>query len=121
MTVTGFVPDLRPALAEAAVYVCPLRLGAGLKNKLLEAMAIGKAVVTTTEGASGNAGTAGQHFLVQDYPASFAAAVVTLLRDPQRRQQLGAAARQLVSETYSWERAGAAFHQLSLEVAGGRK
>ncbi len=121
VTVTGFVPDLRPTLAAAAVYVCPLRLGAGLKNKLLEAMAMGMAIVTTTEGASGNAGRDGQHFLVADDPASFAAAVVTLLRDPQRRQQLGAAARQLVSETYSWERAGEAFHQLYLEVAGGRK
>ena len=121
VTVAGFVPDLRPALAAATVYVCPLRLGAGLKNKVLEAMAMGMAIVTTTEGASGNAGCAGQHFLVADNPANFAAAVVTLLRDPDRRQQLGAAARQLVSETYSWERAGAAFHQLYLEVASGRQ
>ena len=120
VTVTGFVPDLRPALAAATVYVCPLRLGAGLKNKLLEAMAMGMAIVTTTEGASGNAGRDGQHFLVADDPARFAAAVVALLRDPQRRQQLGTAARQLVSETYSWERAGAAFHQLYLDVACGR-
>ena len=120
VTVTGFVPDLRPALAEAAVYVCPLRLGAGLKNKVLEAMAMGLGIVTTTEGASGNAGRDGQHFLVADDPASFAAAVVTLLRDPHRREQLGAAARQLVSETYSWNRAGAAFHQLYLNVASGR-
>jgi len=117
VTVTGFVPDLRPALAAAAVYVCPLRLGAGLKNKVLEAMAMGLAIVTTTEGASGNAGRDGQHFLVANDPAKFAAAVVTLLRDPQRREQLGAAARQLVSETYSWERAGEAFHKLYLEVA----
>ena len=116
--VTGFVPDLRPALAEAAVYVCPLRLGAGLKNKVLEAMAMSLAIVTTTEGASGNAGRDGQHFLVANDPANFAAAVVTLLRNSQRREQLGAAARQLVSETYSWERAGEAFHQLYLEVAG---
>jgi len=117
VTVTGFVPDLRPALAAAAVYVCPLRLGAGLKNKVLEAMAMGLAIVTTTEGASGNAGRNGQHFMVADDPANFAAAVVKLLRDPQRREQLGAAARQLVSETYSWERAGEAFHKLYLEVA----
>ena len=121
VTVAGFIPDLRPALALAAVYVCPLRMGAGMKNKLLEAMAMGKAIVTTSEGASGNVGRDGQHFLVADDPADFAAAVVTLLRDPQRRQELGAAAQQLVRENYSWERAGAAFHQLYLDVAGGRQ
>ena len=97
--VTGFVPDLRPALAAATVYVCPLRLGAGLKNKVLEAMAMGLAIVTTTEGASGNAGRDGQHFLVANDPANFAAAGVKLLCDPHLRQQLGAAARQLVSES----------------------
>ncbi len=118
VSATGFVPDLQPHLARAAVYVCPLRLGSGMKNKMLEAMAMGKAIVTTSEGASGIGGTSGREYLVADQAEPFADAVVELLRNPARRWDLGQAARRFVEARYSWERTVELYHQLYLAVAG---
>jgi glycosyltransferase involved in cell wall biosynthesis len=100
--VTGVVDDVRPYVAEGAVYVVPLRLGGGTRLKIFEALAMGKAVVSTTVGAEGLALVPGEHLLVADEPASFARAVVSLLRDAGRRHALGAAGRQLVAEKYGW-------------------
>jgi glycosyltransferase involved in cell wall biosynthesis len=100
--VTGTVPDVRPYVAEAAVYVVPLRVGGGTRLKIFEALAMGKAVVSTRVGAEGLPIVSGQHFLQADSPADFAQAVVTLLKDPDRRHALGLAGRRLVEERYSW-------------------
>src|SRR5207237_3262310 len=74
--VTGRVDDVRPYLQQAAVYVVPLRIGGGTRLKIFEAMAMGRAVVSTTVGAEGLAVTDGQHLLLADGPANFARAVV---------------------------------------------
>ena len=100
--VTGTVTDVRPYVAEAAVYVVPLRVGGGTRLKIFEALAMAKAVVATRVGAEGLPIVSGQHFLRADSPADFARAVVTLLKDPGRRQALGMAGRRLVEERYSW-------------------
>jgi glycosyltransferase involved in cell wall biosynthesis len=100
--VTGRVDDVRSYMGEGAVYVVPLRVGGGTRLKIFEALAMGKAVVSTTVGAEGLPLTPGEHFIVADDPASFASAVVSLLRDPGRRRALGAAGRQLVEARYSW-------------------
>ena len=100
--VTGTVVDVRPHVAEAAVYVVPLRIGGGTRLKIFEALAMGKAVVSTRIGAEGLPIVSGQHFLQADSPADFAQAVVTLLKDPDRRRTLGRAGRRLVEERYSW-------------------
>ena len=100
--VTGTVTDVRPYVAEAAVYVVPLRVGGGTRLKIFEALAMAKAVVATRIGAEGLPIVSGQHFLRADSPADFARAVVTLLKDPGRRQALGMAGRRLVEERYSW-------------------
>lgn len=100
--VTGTVADVRPYVAEAAVYVVPLRIGGGTRLKIFEALAMGKAVVATRVGAEGLPIVAGQHFLQADSPADFARAVVTLLKDAGRRHALGMAGRRLVEERYSW-------------------
>jgi glycosyltransferase involved in cell wall biosynthesis len=100
--VTGTVADVRPHVAEAAVYVVPLRVGGGTRLKIFEALAMAKAVVATRVGAEGLPIVSGQHFLQADSPVDFARAVVTLLRDPGRRQALGIAGRRLVEERYSW-------------------
>ncbi len=100
--VTGRVDDVRPYMREAAVYVVPLRIGGGTRLKIFEAMAMGKAVVSTTVGAEGLSVTHGQHVLVADEPRMFARAVVRLLRDVARRRQLEDAARALVVEQYDW-------------------
>ena len=100
--VTGTVADVRPHVAEAAVYVVPLRIGGGTRLKIFEALAMGKAVVSTRVGAEGLPIVPGEHFLQADSPADFTQAVVTLLKDPDRRRALGQAGRRLVEERYSW-------------------
>jgi sugar transferase (PEP-CTERM/EpsH1 system associated) len=100
--VTGGVDDVRPYVAEGAVYVVPLRLGGGTRLKIFEALAMGKAVVSTTVGAEGLSLVPGEHLLVADAPDQFARAVVSLLRDPARRRALGAAGRRLVEQRYAW-------------------
>jgi len=99
---TGRVDDVRPYVAEGAVYVVPLRVGGGTRLKIFEALAMGKAVVSTTVGAEGLPLKPGEHFVAADDPAVFARAVVSLLRDPGRRQALGIAGRHLVEQRYSW-------------------
>jgi glycosyltransferase involved in cell wall biosynthesis len=103
VTITGFVPDSLPYIAGAAVYVVPLRMGGGTRLKVLEAMALGKAVVSTSLGCEGFPSIrSGQHLLTEDTEAGFAQAVVTLLRNPSQRQALGQAARRLATTQFDW-------------------
>ncbi|HEX6938340.1 MAG TPA: glycosyltransferase family 4 protein [Longimicrobiales bacterium] len=97
------VPDLRPYLDEAAVYVCPLVSGGGVKNRLLEALAMGKATVATTACGAALGLESGRHLLLADAPADFAAAVVRLLREPEARAALGAAGRAIVLDRFGWD------------------
>jgi glycosyltransferase involved in cell wall biosynthesis len=100
--VTGFVDDIRPFVREAAVYVVPLRVGGGTRLKVLDAMAMGKAMVSTATGCEGIKVTPGEHLLIADTPQTFADATLALLSDPARRQSLGLAARALVEREYAW-------------------
>ena len=102
IVVTGRVDDVRPHMADAAVYVVPLRIGGGTRLKIFEAMSMGKAVVSTTIGAEGLPVRDGQHLLLADTPQDFAAAVVRLLRNVEQRRSIEAAARTLVVERYDW-------------------
>lgn len=105
--VPGFVPDVRPWVARASVYVVPLRVGGGTRVKIMDAMAQGKAIVSTSVGAEGIEGTLGVHRLHGDTPAEFAARVVELLNDPTRRAELGRNARALAESRYAWPALGA--------------
>lgn len=100
--VTGRVDDLRSHIASAAVMVVPLRLGGGTRLKVLEAMAMGKPIVSTVIGAEGIAAAHGEHLLLADEPDQFAAAVGRLLDDPDLGGRLGRQGRALVTERYSW-------------------
>ena len=102
----GFVPDLRPVVHDAAVYVVPLRAGSGTRLKVLEAMALGKAIVTTTIGSEGICLRPDHEALFADDPQAFADAVLALLADPYRAGQMGAAARQCADENFSWDGIG---------------
>src|SRR5262249_35606437 len=100
--VTGLVDDVRPHMAEAAVYVVPLRIGGGTRLKIFEALSMAKAVVSTAVGAEGLPLAPGRHFLQADDPAAFGEAVTSLLRDPARRRAIGAAGRGLGEARGSW-------------------
>jgi sugar transferase (PEP-CTERM/EpsH1 system associated) len=107
--VTGRVDDVRPHIASGSVYVVPLRIGGGTRLKIFEAMAMGKAVVSTTVGAEGLPVTHGQDVLIADEPARFAQAVVHMIRDVDDRRRLEGAARQLVVDKYDWSAVAADF------------
>ncbi len=106
VTVTGQVPDVRPYLVSSAVAIAPLRIGSGTRLKILEALAMQKAVVSTSIGCEGLATVPGKHLVVEDQPEMLARAVVTLLHDAEKRQALGEAGRALVEAEYSWEWCG---------------
>jgi len=114
--ITGTVNDVRPHVARGAVYVVPLRVGGGTRLKIFEALAMGKAVVSSTVGAEGLPLTPGTHFVQADDPARFADAVVALLRDPARRRALGSAGRSLVEQRYSWSHVAREFEARCAEV-----
>ncbi len=102
ITVTGYVDDLWPYAREAAVFVVPLRIGSGMRVKILDAMALGLPIVTTPIGCEGICLQDGRHALVADTPDRFANSVIRLLLDPIGRAALGSAGRELVESAYSW-------------------
>ncbi len=104
VTFTGFVPDVRPYLERASVAVVPLRMGGGTRLKVVEAFAMGKAVVSTTLGSEGIDARHSEHLLIGDDPRSFADQVVRLLSEPALGRRLGQAASSLARESYSWSR-----------------
>jgi glycosyltransferase involved in cell wall biosynthesis len=114
--VTGTVDDVRPYVAKAAVYVVPLRIGGGTRLKIFEALAMGKAVVSTRVGAEGLPLEPGVHFLRADEPAEFAHEVVSLLRDIGRRKALAMVGRCLIEERFSWSQVAREFEARCLEV-----
>jgi glycosyltransferase involved in cell wall biosynthesis len=117
---TGFVDDIRPLLSSSWLAVAPIFAGGGTRVKILEAMAAGTPVVSTRKGAEGIDARAGEHLLVADDPAIFAAQVVTLLAEPAQRARLAQAARELVAERYDWSAIGPRFEALVQAIAPSR-
>lgn len=101
VTVHGSVPEVGPYIESAAIAVIPLRVGSGIKTKVIEAMAYGRPVVTTPVGAEGIQVTEGQDVIVREDAKSFAEAVVSLINDSARARAIGQAGRNLVEKTYS--------------------
>ena len=102
IVVTGSVPDMRPWYIRADICVVPLRIARGVQNKVLEAMAMAKPVVSTGAALQGLSVVPDQHLMKADDAESFARAVITLLRDPIRAAHLGRQGREFVSSTYGW-------------------
>ena len=102
VTVTGPVPDLRPHLAAARVVVAPVRFGTGMRGKVLEGLAMGRPVVTTSLGAEGLDAEPGTHILVADDAAGCASAIRRVLDDPAFGARLGSAGRRLVESRFGW-------------------
>lgn len=118
--VTGTVEDVRPFVGSAQVVVVPIRIGGGTRIKIFEAMAMERAVVSTTVGAEGLPVTHGRDILLADDAAAFAGHVVRLLGNRDERVQLGEAGRRLVQERHSWEAAAEQFSGICTRVVQDR-
>ena len=103
VVVTGFVKDVREYLARASVSIVPLRVARGIQNKVLEAMAMGKAVVCTPQAHEGIRATSGRELVVAEGTDDFSAATIDLLLNQGKAGRLGLAARRCVEREYSWE------------------
>lgn len=104
VVVTGKVEDVRPWMAQGAIFVVPIRVGGGTRLKIYEAMAMGLPVISTTIGAEGLTYINNENILIADGEEPFANEVVRLIKDQNRCLQIGAAARNYVVENFSWSK-----------------
>jgi polysaccharide biosynthesis protein PslH len=118
VVVTGEVPDVSDWLLRAEVGVAPLRIGAGMQNKLVQAMAAGLPVVSTPVANEGIRAMPDEHLWLREEPRAFADAVLALLCDRDARDRLGAAARRFVEEHWTWDAHFARQLQVFAEVCG---
>ena len=117
INVTGYVEDVRPFIDKAEVYICPIRDGGGTKLKLLDAMSMGKAIVTTSIGTEGLEVIHEKHVLIADDPKIFASQILLLFNNPALRKYLAQNARQLVEEKYSWKIIGKKLNNVYFSLA----
>jgi polysaccharide biosynthesis protein PslH len=116
LTITGRVDDVRPYMNSAAAYIVPLRIGGGTRLKIFEAMAMEKAVVSTTVGAEGLPLTDGVELLLADKPAAFARAVVRVLTDSAYANELGRRAASIVRKSYGWRQVTESFISICMNT-----
>jgi glycosyltransferase involved in cell wall biosynthesis len=115
--VTGTVDDVRTHLGQACATIDPLRVGGGTRLKIFEAMAAGKAVISTTIGAEGLPTESGRHLLIADEAEAFADAVVRVIREPELRRRIEREARTLVTTHYDWSVAAAQLERSLIDAA----
>lgn len=120
IVVTGSVPDVAEFVARATVFVAPLRYGSGTRLKILEAMAMAKAVVATPLGCEGIDARPGEEIVVAESPKDQARALVELLRDRVRREEIGQRGRELVLRKYTWAQIGSRLLELYRELGEAR-
>jgi sugar transferase (PEP-CTERM/EpsH1 system associated) len=104
VVVTGSVPDVRPYVSSAGVVIAPLRLGRGVQNKVLEALAMGKAVVASPNAVAALRTESGRHLLMASTATEWIEAIGKLFSDPGRRCELGASGRNYVELNHHWEK-----------------
>ena len=119
--VTGRVPDLRPYFEMALIFVSPLRLGAGIKNKILEAMAMQVPVVATPLSCDGIPVVHGQHVLMGESNSELVKGIFNLLGNPQLRKRLRQRGRQLIEQHFMWARVADRYEELYEQVITERK
>ena len=118
IVVTGYVPDVRPYFQKAKIFVCPLRLGAGLRVKMLEPMAAGVPVVTTSLGAEGIPIQTGDNAFVADKPQMMVDYIQLLLGDESLRRSMARQARNLIKDRFSWSHTIDSLERVLCETAG---
>jgi glycosyltransferase involved in cell wall biosynthesis len=119
VTVTGAVPDVRPWLREGGIYVCPMRTGTGIKNKLLEAMALELPSVATPLALGGIEAEGACSIVLGETADELARAVVSLMRDEPRRRELGRLARNYVVTHHAWSSIARRYEDLYRQVVAG--
>jgi glycosyltransferase involved in cell wall biosynthesis len=118
--VTGWVPEIEPHLEQATVVVAPIRIGGGMRVKVLQAMALGRPVVTTPRGAEGLEAAGGRPpLLVASQPHDFATAIARLLATPDERRSLGCRARDFVAKHFSAEAYARRLEAVYADAIGG--
>jgi glycosyltransferase involved in cell wall biosynthesis len=118
ITVHGFVDSMAPFFARAHSVVVPILAGAGIRVKIVEAMAAGRAVISTPLGCEGLAGLEpGRHLLVAEEPGAFADGAVRLLEQPELRERLAAAGRELAERSYDWRPLGDQLERVLMDAA----
>jgi polysaccharide biosynthesis protein PslH len=118
VSILGFVNNLRGELVKRSIYVCPLRMGTGVKVKLLEAMSAGMPVIATPISVEGLEVENGKHLLIASSPKEFAEKVLLALSSPELCYEMGNLARMRIQERYSWEKIGQDLDRIYNEVAG---
>jgi len=119
--VTGFMDDPYEYLEKAKIIVAPLRFGAGTQYKILEAMALGKVVVTTSKGARGISGEDGKHFIIVDNEKEMAKKILDLIHDKLKRDRIGNNAKKLINSKYRWDIIGEKLYKEVDKVLGESK
>ena len=114
---TGFLPDIRPAITKSWTVVVPLRTGGGTRIKILEAMALGTPVISTYKGAEGLEVTPEKNILLADDPANFARQTIRLLQDAKLRSHLSINGRKMVEAKYGWDEIGEQFLEVVDDTA----
>lgn len=118
VTLTGTVDDVRPFVEEALVYIVPLRVGGGSRLKILEALSMKKAVVSTSVGAEGLELQSGKDLIIADSPHDFKEAVTRLFKDEKLRKDLGKAGKTVVEEKYQWKAISKRLEKIWIKAAG---
>jgi len=116
VTVEGYVPDIRSWIQRAVVAVCPIRRGSGIKNKMLEWMSVGRAIVSTSRGVEGIEAIHGQDILLADDPRDFARSVLELAQNPALRFQMTRNARALIEQRYTWALSVEKYEEIFSEI-----
>lgn len=101
--IKGYVDDIRPYLSKALIFVAPIRLGGGMRGKILEAMAMGVPVVSTSRGIEGIDAVCDLHVLLADTPNSFSDAIIRLMKDKELQKGMSSEARRLIENKYDWK------------------
>lgn len=121
VTVTGTVPEIRAYLQRATIAVAPLAYGAGIQNKILEAMACAAPVVTTPNAVADLQVSPGENILVAENPASFSEQILQLLHDPALRDRIGQAGRRYVEKNHRWDAIAAHLEGIYAQVQGASR
>ena len=116
----GEVPDIRPHVRSAGAVVVPIRIGGGTRLKVLEALAMGKPIVSTAVGCEGVAVRDGEHLMIADDAPAFAAKIFEVFESAGLREALGQAGRRLIETRYSWALAGLRLESLYREITCNR-